>query len=207
MAENENKLPREVEALALPLENMFVTISGGDLFRLLAAKAILQEQALLNPITGLPNARATEDFIARTQREFIRVKTNPCVTILDMDLVHFKDVNSTYGDLTGDEVLRIVGEAMQEQARPSDFLGNPRGDQYYLIAIGVGAEAAEKLKERYITALEPLEIPAVTKAGKLQVIKPQINIKSITVPGNSDFGAIFDRISRDHYEKPRENGK
>ena len=79
----------------------------------------LREQANRDSLTGLFNRRYLEGTL---ERELARCKReNTPLTMLLLDIDHFKLVNDTYGHPAGDEVLRVIARALQESARAEDI--------------------------------------------------------------------------------------
>jgi len=98
---------------------------------LLAARAVLQEKATHDSLTGLKNR---EEILEALNQEFARVtRDGGCFTIIMADLDHFKKVNDTHGHLAGDEVLRITAQRMLRHMRPYDALGRYGGEEFLLV--------------------------------------------------------------------------
>ncbi len=121
-----------------------------EVARRTALEAELQRQATTDPLTGLVNRRelnrrfAVE--LARTQRE-----AKP-LTIVLIDLDHFKRVNDTYGHAAGDEVLRTLARLSEACFRTVDTVGRLGGEEFAALLPGAdlysAAQAARRLAER-----------------------------------------------------------
>ncbi len=110
------------------------------------SKDQLQKMALTDPLTELGN-RATFDMslkqaVARTQR------TNASVSLLMIDLDHFKKFNDSFGHQTGDMVLREVAKAIASSARDSDVCCRYGGEEFAVILPDTSADSAKVLAER-----------------------------------------------------------
>ena len=91
----------------------------------------LREQANRDSLTGLFNRRYLEGTL---ERELARCKReNAPLTMLLLDIDHFKLVNDTYGHQAGDEVLRVFGHALQESARAEDIVCRYGGEEFLLV--------------------------------------------------------------------------
>lgn len=116
-----------------------------------AAHRRLAEQALRDPLTGLPNRRAWDQVL----QERLTSGANPgrplCLAILDLD--HFKRVNDAHGHAVGDEVLRVVGESLQESLREDDFVARLGGDEFGLLLGAPDAVTSAAVVDRVRTAL------------------------------------------------------
>lgn len=110
------------------------------------SKEQLQKMALTDPLTELGN-RATFDMslkqaVARTQR------TQAPVSLLMIDLDHFKHFNDTFGHQTGDKVLREVAKVIDGSARDSDVCCRYGGEEFAVILPDTDADNARVLAER-----------------------------------------------------------
>ncbi|MBL9124276.1 MAG: GGDEF domain-containing protein [Planctomycetaceae bacterium] len=100
----------------------------------------LARQALLDPLTQLPNRRAWEQELAR--RLAAQSASLP-VTLAIFDLDHFKRVNDIQGHTAGDHLLRQVAERLRTGVREEDFVARLGGDEFGALLAGVaGAQAA-----------------------------------------------------------------
>ncbi|HXA75997.1 MAG TPA: diguanylate cyclase [Candidatus Acidoferrales bacterium] len=103
-----------------------------DLHRQIEAKnKLLEELALTDPLTGLPNRRAIEDWSARQLSGAARHGFPIWVVLMDLD--HFKNVNDTYGHDAGDTVLKKFGEVLRANTRLSDISGRIGGEEFLLV--------------------------------------------------------------------------
>ncbi|MDR3721561.1 MAG: diguanylate cyclase [Candidatus Acidoferrales bacterium] len=103
-----------------------------DLHRQIEAKnRLLEELALTDPLTGLPNRRAIEDWSARQLSGAARHGFSLWAVLMDLD--HFKSVNDTYGHDAGDTVLKKFGEVLRANTRLSDICGRIGGEEFLLI--------------------------------------------------------------------------
>lgn len=95
--------------------------------RLQGAKALAEEQAFTDQLTGLRNRRAL-DVMLRHMNE-----TQETFSLIMMDLDRFKFVNDTYGHAAGDTVLCAVAQVMRRETRQNDILVRLGGDEFVLI--------------------------------------------------------------------------
>ena len=95
----------------------------------------LEEMAHTDPLTGLPNRRAIEEWSKRQLRGAARHGFSFWVAHADLD--SFKQVNDTYGHDAGDEVLKKFGELLKAQTRGSDICGRMGGDEFLLVVTHV----------------------------------------------------------------------
>ena len=100
----------------------------------------LLTEARTDPLTGLLNRRALDE---RLEAELARQeRAGGPVSLLLIDIDHFKHVNDVNGHAHGDEVLRGVADAMREVARTADVLGRIGGDEFALLLADTGEGGA-----------------------------------------------------------------
>ncbi len=113
--------------------------------------AQLRAAARLDSKTGLLNAQAWQ---AEAEREIVRAnRERRPLAILIGDLDHFKQVNDTFGHLTGDVALRAAAGALGSGLRPSDLLGRFGGEEFTVVLPGTGAVEAHRIAERLRQAM------------------------------------------------------
>ena len=117
-----------------------------------AKNVLLQELALTDVLTGLPNRRAVEEWAQRQLNAAIRHKFSFCVAMCDID--HFKLINDTYGHEAGDAVLKSFGEILKSISRRSDICGRIGGEEFICIFTHIPVENARLVVERIRKYLE-----------------------------------------------------
>jgi two-component system cell cycle response regulator len=123
-----------------------------ELHREIEAKnRLLEEMAHTDPLTGLPNRRAIEDWAGRQLRGAARHGFSLWVVHADLDC--FKNINDSYGHEAGDAVLQKFGEVLQSNTRASDICGRMGGDEFLLVITHVEREqiqlTVERLREQF----------------------------------------------------------
>ena len=91
----------------------------------------LEAQALADPLTGLPNRRAFDRELARAEA-WAHHGGGP-LSLLTVDLDHFKTINDTWGHAVGDIALKSVAAAMRSTVRDSDVIARLGGDEFVLL--------------------------------------------------------------------------
>jgi two-component system cell cycle response regulator len=120
-----------------------------------AKNVLLLELALTDPLTGLPNRRAIEDWGDRQLRGALRHGFSFHVAIADLD--HFKLVNDTYGHEAGDTVLKRFAEILSNSCRKSDICGRIGGEEFVLAFTHASDEDALLVTERVRRQFEATE--------------------------------------------------
>lgn len=130
--------------------------------QLASAEEKIQEQARLvechaaeartDPLTRLPNRRALDDELAHFHAEFQRSGTPVSLLMLDVD--HFKKFNDIYGHPAGDEVLRSLADVLRTNMRPTDLTARYGGEEFVIILPRTTAADARLSAERLREAIQ-----------------------------------------------------
>jgi diguanylate cyclase (GGDEF)-like protein len=124
-----------------------------ELHRQVEAKNVQLEQlALTDKLTDLPNRRAIDDWATRQVSAAARHKFSFWVTIGDLD--HFKRVNDSHGHDAGDQVLKKFAEILRANSRRSDICGRLGGEEFLMAVTHVKKENVLILIERIRKELE-----------------------------------------------------
>jgi len=118
-------------------------------------EARLQRQADTDPLTGISNRTVFMDRLAVSLRRLERSATVLAVIYLDLD--RFKVINDSLGHDLGDRLLRKVVERAVSTIRPADTLARIGGDEFVVLAEGLGDE--EEAKDLATRVCESMEVP------------------------------------------------
>jgi diguanylate cyclase (GGDEF)-like protein len=120
----------------------------------------LGDLAQLDGLTGLHNRRSYDTFIDRIWRQSKREQAQ--LTILLIDIDHFKNYNDHYGHQTGDDALKAVASVIGASAkRPLDFAARYGGEEFVLALYGQGGDSGSVVAERIRKGIKDLAIPHV----------------------------------------------
>lgn len=102
--------------------------------------------AAIDPLTGIPNRRG---FSERADRIVARCQPDGTpLTLLLLDLDHFKTINDRFGHLVGDDVLVLFSETVAQSLRPLDLLGRIGGEEFVALLPDVMPDTAIEIAER-----------------------------------------------------------
>ncbi len=115
-----------------------------------------RSKARHDALTGLRNRRDFDERLDAYWRQAMAA-AEP-LTVLMIDIDHFKAYNDHYGHQAGDEVLRRVARAVRVAARSSDVVARFGGEEFVMLAPGLDEPAAAALGERIRATVEQLGI-------------------------------------------------
>lgn len=148
-------------AIILVCVLIVVVVLGG---RTIRATRKLNAQAMQDGLTGLANRRFFDETIEREARRAERSGQPISVVMIDID--HFKDYNDAYGHLGGDECLRAVAQAIQScLRRGGDLAARYGGEEIAVILPGSDARRAFALAERMRLTVSGLAVPQAPAIG------------------------------------------
>ncbi len=119
---------------------------------LASANQKLQNMAMTDVLTGLPNRRSALNRLKDAVAESIRHKEPLCCIMIDLD--HFKQVNDKYGHDVGDKVLKEIAGIFLSSARSYDMVSRIGGEEFLVICDRSSLVEAGLLAERLRMAVE-----------------------------------------------------
>jgi diguanylate cyclase (GGDEF)-like protein len=151
--------------------------------RLQAMNQELDRLASTDALTGLFNRRHLMERLAQELERSVRYGNPLSVLLLDLD--HFKQVNDTHGHLVGDAVLRRAGEVIADCARNIDLPGRYGGEEFALVLPQTDITGARELAERLRRRLG--QIAHHDSAGKPFHVTCSIGVASVQGNANANW--------------------
>ena len=121
------------------------------------ANQLLEQIALTDVLTGLPNRRPAMDRLAQSWAQAARDASPLSCMMIDAD--GFKQVNDRYGHAAGDEVLRQLAARLRDAVRLNDIVCRLGGDEFLIICPGTALEGALQLGEAIRQKVANLHVP------------------------------------------------
>ncbi len=106
----------------------------------------MQSLAAYDSLTKLLNRHAVYEY-ARMELSRVTPESGPMSLVL-LDIAHFRHINEQYGHAVGDQILRLVADTIEENIRPYDWAGRWGGDEFLLVLPGTGPGEAHAVAER-----------------------------------------------------------
>lgn len=160
----------------------------------------LREQSIRDGLTGLFNRRYLEETLARELARASREQTS--LSLLMVDLDHFKRVNDTYGHSTGDRVLQTVAELLQRQVRSADIVCRYGGEEFAVLLPDTTLDHALARAEDLREGAQSLEMPGLTASDVMS-----LSVGVATYPLHGRRAADLVRSSDNALYSAKRNGR
>lgn len=161
-------------------------------------KQMIEELSKLATIDVLTDVANRGFFLSIAEREFRRAnRYNRSLSVMMLDIDHFKQINDTYGHITGDLVLQRFSSRCCELIRNGDCMGRLGGEEFAFLLPEIGQEGALKMGERIRQAIESLE--TVTPDGSIVKITCSIGVAQMEKDDDT-FDVLLSRADKALYE-------
>lgn len=150
----------------------------------------LEEKARTDPLTGAFNRQGLEDAMALGLTEW-RKEGKP-LSIVMLDLDHFKQINDTYGHAAGDQVLSTLSALVQDNIRNQDVFARWGGEEFVLVCRNTHLQEASQLAEKL------RELIARTPLGPDGKVHASFGVA--TIRANETLEQIFARVDQALYQ-------
>ena len=147
------------DSVALESKLQLATAVGEEISLALAnlkLRDTLRQQSIRDPLTGLYNRRFLEEFLVHEGVRATRKHRPLSVIMLDID--HFKRINDTFGHDAGDAVLRRLGLVLQGHVRGSDIACRIGGEEFALLLPEASLQIAYQRAERILDSVRHMQL-------------------------------------------------
>jgi diguanylate cyclase (GGDEF)-like protein len=140
--------------------------------------AILQHESITDALTGLKNRRYFNQRISEEVALSKRYKLPLSLILIDVD--HFKKINDTFGHQIGDDVLTNLSKLIQETVRDSDIVARYGGEEIAIITPNTAKAEAERLAERLRLKIEKTTVAIVETTQEVVQVTISAGICSLS---------------------------
>ena len=158
----------------------------------------VKDNSLRDGLTGCYNRTHTLEVIGTELRRARR--THQPVSLIMLDIDHFKQINDRYGHLCGDAVLATVGARMREALRGSDHKCRYGGEEFLVLLPETPIEGARRVAE---TLRRALADRIVTWKNERLQITASFGV-SVALPSETDIQALIGRADQALYQAKHE---
>jgi diguanylate cyclase (GGDEF)-like protein len=153
----------------------FVSIVFEDVTEEVETREQLEYLATYDELTGIPNR---EQLITSLGEEFQRSQRydNP-LSFLILDLDNFKEINDTYGHMSGDLILDEFGDLLTERTRSSDTCGRYGGEEFGIVLTETSEEQGTEFAERLRESIESMDFEL--ESGEIVNITVSIGLSEV----------------------------
>ncbi|HCC08136.1 MAG TPA: hypothetical protein DEP72_08290 [Clostridiales bacterium] len=195
----------ELDVISLLSSQAGVSIENAKLFK----------KATIDSLTGIFNRAFLDNIMLKSVQETLR--DNKKLSILMMDIDHFKIFNDTYGHQVGDMVLKEVASKtegtvrkiesnLKYEKRKADFTARYGGEEFVVIFSETGLEGAVVAAERIRKSIEDNTIENIKENGEIQKLKVTVSIGVAELREGEDRIMLLKRADECMY-KAKENGR
>ncbi len=166
-----------------------VVIAHEDVTDLKVTEETLRQLSQKDGLTGLANRRHFDETLEKEWARSARNRSSLSLLMLDID--HFKLYNDQYGHLMGDDAIRQVARALKEQLnRPTDLAARYGGEEFVVLLPDTTMNGALHIAEQIRATIETLAIPHV-KSKVAPVLTVSIGASSIQAHASADPATLI----------------
>ena len=165
----------------------------------------VQHLAETDPLTGVANRRLFEFTLSRELHRANR--NNDCVTLVMVDVDHFKDFNDTFGHQAGDRALQAVADALLEACREFDTVARYGGEEFAVILPGCSTKQSAAAAERLREAVAKVKVQtSITASAGVSTFPNNAKSASMLIRGADEALYQSKEAGRNRVTKSRRRG-
>jgi diguanylate cyclase len=170
-----------------------------DLDEIKDSLKLAEQHSNTDALTGLANRRSLEGFLRSAQMS--AMETGTPLSILMIDIDHFKKFNDTFGHQVGDQVLRLVARVLQENVRECDLAARYGGEELMAILPGAPIDACAEAAERVRRRISEARLTRRTTGEELTSVTVSIGVAQFRMGESAD--RMIERCDRALYQAKR----
>ena len=192
---------REMRETNKALEERLM-LSKNEISNLQQSLEAIRAESLTDPLTGLGNRKYFDRMIATAVQDALA--TGEPLSLLMFDIDHFKSFNDSYGHLTGDQVLRLVGLSLKQTIKGQDITARYGGEEFAVVLPNTALRQALTVADHIRRAVMAKELKKKSTGEILGRVTISVGV-SMLKPGD-DPDALIERADACLYAAKR-NGR
>ncbi len=191
----EEQRHRDATATELSLRERLGTLEqeASDLRREIA---LVQERAMVDAVTELPNRQAWDERLAQEHARWRRFGTPLTLAVFDVD--DFKSINDRFGHAAGDKALRVIAQALKSRLRRTDFIARYGGEEFTVLLIGAALNGGLKVADEMRVAVARAGLHSRNRPIEITISCGLAEFRGDEVPET-----VFERADAALYEAKR----
>jgi diguanylate cyclase len=170
-----------------------------DLDQIKDSLALAEQHSNTDPLTGLANRRSLEGFLRDAQISAMEAGTPLSILMIDID--HFKTFNDNYGHQVGDQVLRLVARVLQESVRECDLAARYGGEELIAVLPSASLDACAEVAERIRSRIGEARLTRRATGEELTSVTVSIGVAQFRMAESAD--GMIERCDRALYQAKR----
>jgi diguanylate cyclase len=177
---------REMRETNKALEDR-LTLSKNEISNLQQSLEAIRAESLTDPLTGLGNRKYFDRMIGMALQEALA--TGEPLSLLLFDIDHFKSFNDSYGHLTGDQVLRLVGLSLKQTIKGQDITARYGGEEFAVVLPHTALRQALTVADHIRRAVMAKELKKKSTGEILGRVTISVGV-SMLKPGDDTYSLI-----------------
>jgi diguanylate cyclase len=195
------KSTREMRETNKVLEER-LTLSKGEIHELQHSLEAIRAESLTDPLTGLGNRKYFDRSIEVAVQEAL--ESGEPLSLLMFDIDHFKSFNDSYGHLTGDQVLRLVGLSLKQTIKGQDITARYGGEEFAVVLPNTGLRQALTVADHIRRAIMAKELKKKSTGEILGRVTISVGVSMLKAGDDTD--SLIERADACLYAAKR-NGR
>jgi len=195
------KSTREMRETNKALEER-LTLSKTEISNLQQSLEAIRAESLTDPLTGLGNRKYFDRMIGMAVQNALA--TGEPLSLLLFDIDHFKSFNDSYGHLTGDQVLRLVGLSLKQTIKGQDITARYGGEEFAVVLPNTALRQALTVADHIRRAVMAKELKKKSTGEILGRVTISVGVSMLKAGDDTD--ALIERADACLYAAKR-NGR
>ena len=183
---------------ASALETNFLETSQ-ELDKIRDSLKVAEQRSNTDALTGLANRRSLDEFLRSAQ--IVAMEQGESLSILMIDIDHFKKFNDSYGHQVGDQVLRLVAKVLQDNVREIDLAARYGGEELIAVLPGANLDVCADVAERIRRRISEARLTRRTTGQEIASVTVSIGVAQFRLAESAE--AMIERCDRALYQAKR----